>query len=427
VTPPRLAIVAVLALALVVRIGVIVATPDFKPIYDAADFDRIARHIDDHGHYPDTYFAAPGTPTALNPPGYPHVLALTYKVAGQHLDAGRALSALLGTLTVLLLILIASRLAGPTAGLVTGVLAALYPPLVATSASLISESVFLPLVLLLMLVLLTRREVEGRAAIWVALGAGVICGLAALTRFVGTALVLVVLVWIWQRAQLPVRRRLAMGAVAVLAAALTISPWTIRNYRAFHEFVPVATEGGTGAVGTYNSESAKPGPVQGTWRPNWQLGNYKPLLNNELNEAELDQIWREDAIEYARDHPTYPFVALVRNSGRLLGLGPGHRYLETTSYNEMGIPRWAHKWTRLSVYLMALLALAGAVILLRGRLDRLRTYAFLWLTPLLLFTIPAFALGGPRYRVPVDVFLVLAAGTGLAALAQARARTRTAR
>src|SRR5205823_5510051 len=94
--------------------------------------------------------------------------------------------------------------------------------------------------------------------------------------------------------------------------------------------------------------------------------------------------------------------------------GPGYRYLEGIWYAEMGVPTKVHRWTRVSVYLMALLALLGIVA---GRPLRRRRPAFLWLIPVLLFLAPAFFLGGPRYRIPVDPFLVLVATSGLAVLA----------
>ena len=40
-----------------------------------------------------------------------------------------------------------------------------------------------------------------------------------------------------------------------VAAALTVAPWTIRNYDTFHAFVPVSTQFGSALAGTYNSEA----------------------------------------------------------------------------------------------------------------------------------------------------------------------------
>jgi 4-amino-4-deoxy-L-arabinose transferase-like glycosyltransferase len=412
--PATVAVALAVALALVLRVGVLVATPDFKPTSDAADFNRLARSIADTGHYPDTSIARPGTPTALNPPGYPHLLGLTYEYVGRSLTTGRALGVVLGTVTVLLLALIAWRLWGPAAGAIAGFLGAVYPPLVLVNASLISETLFVPLLLGVVLLLVAWRRAGGSAAWAMAAAAGVLCGLAALTRFVGVLLAVVVLVWIWRQG-LTARRRLAMSALVVLAASATIAPWTLRNARAFHSFVPIATEGGAAAVGTYNPDSAHSGSSYALWRPAWQISRYRGVFNDGLDEAQLDRRWRSDALHYARQHPTYTLAVASLNSLRMFGLGPGHHVVEHVWYDEMGIPRRAQPWTRLSVYLMTLLALVGIIV--RRPWRRPGRHVFLWITPLLLFVTAAFVVGGPRYRVPIDPFLVLAATGGVIALA----------
>ena len=43
--------------------------------------------------------------------------------------------------------------------------------------------------------------------------------------------------------------------VLVVAAALTVAPWTIRNESCSHAFVPVSTQFGSALAGTYNSEA----------------------------------------------------------------------------------------------------------------------------------------------------------------------------
>src|SRR5207244_1293216 len=83
------------------------------------------------------------------------------------------------------------------------------------NASLLSESLFVPLVLgVLHATLQYRRDLQLR---W-ALLAGALCGLAALTRVNGMLLVIAAVVGVW--AALPVRRRRALvPALAVVAGA----------------------------------------------------------------------------------------------------------------------------------------------------------------------------------------------------------------
>src|SRR5258708_3940042 len=75
------ALLVILAVALVARVGVIVATPHFAPIFDAADFDRHAHSIAAGDGYPPPQLGLHG-PTAFRPPLYPLALAVVEKLGG---------------------------------------------------------------------------------------------------------------------------------------------------------------------------------------------------------------------------------------------------------------------------------------------------------------------------------------------------------
>src|SRR3954468_17075241 len=121
------ALLLILAVALIARLAVIVATPDFHPIFDAAHYDRLGASIA-HGHgYPGQF--VPPTPSAFRPPLYPVELAAVHLVGGGW-TAGRLLGALLGTGAVLLVFLIAERLWDRRVAIAAGAIAAVFPPLV---------------------------------------------------------------------------------------------------------------------------------------------------------------------------------------------------------------------------------------------------------------------------------------------------------
>src|SRR3954447_18415988 len=91
----RNALLWILLVGLLIRVALIVATPHFKPANDPADYDRIAVSIADGHGYPDTNYAAPGTPAGWRTPGYPGLLGAVYAVTGHSLFAGRLMGALL--------------------------------------------------------------------------------------------------------------------------------------------------------------------------------------------------------------------------------------------------------------------------------------------------------------------------------------------
>src|SRR6266540_937570 len=190
---PSTALLLILGLALLTRVAVIVATPDYQPQFDAADYDRHAVSIADGHGYPGPQSGDPTQPTAFRPPLYPVALAAVHLLGGGW-TAGRVLGALLGVATVLLVFVISRRLWGPRIAVVTSAIVAVFPPLVILSATLLSESLFLPLMLGAVLVVLEYRD--DRRLRW-ALLAGVLCGLAALTRTNGVLLVVAAGLGVW--------------------------------------------------------------------------------------------------------------------------------------------------------------------------------------------------------------------------------------
>src|SRR3954465_1473465 len=98
-----------LVLALAVRVGQILLTPDWAPVADPFDYVRHAVSIA-HGHgFPESLLPQ-GGPSALRPPLFPYALGLVFAVSGDSETAGRLAAALLGVVTVALIGLIAERL-----------------------------------------------------------------------------------------------------------------------------------------------------------------------------------------------------------------------------------------------------------------------------------------------------------------------------
>ena len=113
--PFRRGLVLVLALALAVRVLTIVLTPGFTPETDALDYDRHGVTIAVDSSYPSTVLAPGGGPTAFRPPAMTVALGALYEVVGVDSErarwrAGRIFEAVLGTVAVALIALIALRL-----------------------------------------------------------------------------------------------------------------------------------------------------------------------------------------------------------------------------------------------------------------------------------------------------------------------------
>jgi 4-amino-4-deoxy-L-arabinose transferase-like glycosyltransferase len=186
-------------------------------------------------------------PDFSRPPLLPLVLAAFYAFLPDDLHVAAAAQAATGTALCVLCGILAARLWGGRAGLAAFALASVWPVFVWHSAVLSTEALMSVGVaaLLICLVDLSRdcsadaRRAAGRAAL-----AGLLTGLAALTR--PTMLLGFVVVPAWAAAFLPCngRRRTLLAAVVLAAALATVAPWTVRNYVSSGELIPVTNLGG---------------------------------------------------------------------------------------------------------------------------------------------------------------------------------------
>lgn len=414
-------VVAVVAIALVVRVGAIAIDHGYEPRQDAWDYDRHALSIAGGDGFPDSYYVADRGPSALRAPGYPVFLGAVYIVSGDSVTLGRLANAALGALSVLLLYLIAKRIWGRRVGLFAAAAAAVFPPLVLLSLELLSEPLFIALELGMVLAVLEYRGT--REMRW-ALLAGVLAGLAALTRNPGPALAIPLLVglWVlrprlsWEAARIP--------ALALLCMVLVVAPWTIRNAVEFGRFVPVTTGTGFAMAGTYNQLSFEDEEHAASWRTPRIVPEYTPLFAGRgIDEGTLDANLREEATAFALDHLPYVGKAVFWNFLRMFELADGS---VVGFYGEgvttRGIGSATPPGERIGLTIATALAVVGLVAIWRSRRpqspERPLPWGplFLWLVPILLLLVSVPINGLPRQRTPIDPFLLILAGIGSAFL-----------
>lgn len=172
------------------------------------------------------------------PPLYHYFIALLHEPFGS-LVAVKWAQVVVASLLVPAVGRIGTLAFGERAGVVGAALAAFYPDLVWFSVHFWSETLFLALLWWAFERLLAA---DARARTGLAAAAGVLWGLAVLTRETCLYLTPLAAAWLWWRRTSDGGARRA--AAFLLAAALTIAPWTYRNWVVFHAFVPVGTAGG---------------------------------------------------------------------------------------------------------------------------------------------------------------------------------------
>ena len=386
-------------LALALRLADVAAT-SLHATNDPGDYVRHAVSIA-HGHGMAPTLLPQGGPTAIRAPAFPYLLGGVFALFGDHPDAGRIACALLGALTVWLVGLIALQLWGRREQLIATALAAVYPPLVLLSDTLLTEALALPLTLAMFLVLLRRR---GR---WSAPAAGALLGLALLTRPALSVLAIPLVAGLWR----PPRAWLG-PVVGLAAAALVIAPWTIRNAVEFHAFVPISDVSGFQWGGTYNAQADHDPRFPAEYRLATLVPRLRSIaLDPRRDENEVGRALGKAGRRYARDHPGYVPRVLWLNGLRLFSVT--HPFRDARfNYGFAGIGATRANIATAAYFLVALLALLAVFVRRRA----LGGPWWLWASIPLLALSVIWTSGDTRYRLPLEPLLVLLAAAGIAAL-----------
>ncbi len=240
--PLLLAILAALAIRLIVAsfcyTGIMNPERNHWPF--GYETGRIAASIATGHGYANPLFSQTG-PTAWMTPGYPYLLAGVFKLFGVYTTASAlailALQGLFAALTCIPIFLIARRWFGEPVAQWSAWIWALFPYGVFLASDFVWENCLTAL-LLTTLVWLTL-DMDRRRSLWAWAGYGLLWGATALVNpSVLTVLPLAAGWALWRRR----RDGFAWRAPAVVTLAVVLAalaPWEIRNYCAFHQWVPL--------------------------------------------------------------------------------------------------------------------------------------------------------------------------------------------
>lgn len=318
---------------------------------------------------------------------------------------------LVGAVAIVLIGLLARRLAGPVAGVAAAVVAAANPNLWMNDAVIMSESISTLLIagLLWSCVELRRSPTLLRAGL-----TGALCGLTILARVeIGLFLPLLIVPAIALARDLPWRDRIARSAVAVVLAGLVVAPWTLWNLTEFEEPVLVSTNDGLTLLGA-NCPRTYYGRTVGSWSVQCAQDFNEAERTEErgLEASQVSRLQRDAAIDYIRDNPgRLPKVVYAR-----LGRTFGWYALDQQVFINQGEgrPMWASRWGYWSFWALVPVSVAGAVALRRRKGDLLPAAASL----VTVVIISAAFYGISRFRLPLDVMTCVLAGAAVAALAE---------
>jgi 4-amino-4-deoxy-L-arabinose transferase-like glycosyltransferase len=399
-----------IVLAFAVRFAFVLLTPDLPLLADTADYHRLAVSVSEGDGFGETVLAEGGGPTAFRAPLFPAALGLLYAVVGPRILTARIVLAFAGTLTVALIALLAYRWFGRRAALIATAIAALYPSLILASGTLITEAVFLPLELGALAAATTYVRSEQKQGRWLVL-AGVLAGLTALSRQAGLVLIVGLAILVLTTGG-PVRRAKTWVAPLVLgiAALVVVAPWTIRNAVVMDYPFIVSADDGFVFAGVFNDDARTDDDRRAVWRPPTAVAEHAALFEDpDLREGELALELRSRGIRYAIEHPTYAVLVKAKSAAALFEIGSLETNREAARF--LGYGRRTADVETLGWFLVAALGVAGAF----SKRARQVPWGF-WLIPVLFTAITVIVLGTPRYRAPMEPFVVLLAALGADAM-----------
>jgi len=326
-------------------------------------------------------------------PVYPIFLGILFKIFGNNLIYIKLAQCVLGALTCIIIYFIAKELFDEKIALIASLLSTFYPVFIKLSDLLFTEGLFVLLLSIAVLFLVKSMKSGNLQDFFYS---GISFGFAALTRQTGLGLLLFLLpaVFYFRSKKFTFKRNLK--GIFVLAAAflLVIIPWLARTYWVSGALLPVSDTGGKALYSSYAPEKGK---IFGV--------------------IPQDDVVREaEAIESAGERNAY----FLRKTIELIQRDPGRLWkLEALKVAYLWSPfDWevlknglaTYNWFYSSFIFFSLYGLF--LIFKRGKME---PSFYILILPLLYFQFAYLVFqGSPRYRIPMEPFLIILAGLGIA-------------
>jgi 4-amino-4-deoxy-L-arabinose transferase-like glycosyltransferase len=382
--------------ALAVRLGYAAALPAQIVVTFEADpltYDQIARNlVAGRGFTGASFYYPPGTevPTAFWDALYPLFLAGIYTLFGHSIPAVRVAQAVLGAVTVAGSFVLGRQLVRPAVGLVAAAVSAVYPFFVYYAGQLLTETLFMALVVWLFVVGF-KAVVERRLRWFLLLGA--LAGLAALCRAEVFLFGPLLALWCaWRASKFPLRR-LRLAGAAALAMLAVMLPWGLHNEAPQGPLILTTTKLGYNLYKYYHPTMTADQTVRTVPFPDF----------GERTEPQREALLREEGLGFMRQNPPRTLWFMANKLALLFKLTPSNEV--NRQYALVSV---------LSYGLLLPFMVAGFYLGWR------RGGRFLPVLAYVLFSVAtkAAVFAGIRLRMQIEPFLILLAALAVVALAE---------
>ncbi|HLI62831.1 MAG TPA: glycosyltransferase family 39 protein [Terriglobales bacterium] len=302
--------------ALGIRLAVsAVMVPEFLDSYRdhwhfGWEMGRIARSICNGQGFSSPFFD-PSGPTAMLPPVYPYLVAACMKLFGGFTVASTmailTLNSIFASLTVLPIYFLAKRIFDERTARVSAWVWVFFPYSIYLAGGRIYSDTLTCLVAATVWLQTIRLVESRRTADWVIWGA--LWGIAGLISPTLLAPLPFLAMWLAVRRRQAKASWLVPGMLAALVFLAFVTPWTVRNYRAFHRLIPLRDGfwmevhvGNSGDTSDVTPDSAHP-TTSAIEYAQWRR----------LGEIGYMDAKKQQALEFIRLHPGFFVWMCVRH------------------------------------------------------------------------------------------------------------------
>lgn len=250
------------------------------------------------------YVTQEGVPTSYRPPLYPAFLALIYGIFGHSYFIVRIIQAILSAFTVCILYLMTEKIFNRLTAIFVGIFSSFYMTFIVCAKLLYTETLFtFLLVFMIYLVVTTERPKMIRYGIL-----GFLCGLLTLTRSMGLFLPFIALFFLIIKTEKrkPSLKKIVIASIVLLMCfATVIVPWTVRNYKAHGKFVLTSTNGG---INMYQGLCKPDDGMIFTFPPGTKMSVKYDTMSNEV---ERNSFFIREALKIYKTRPLFALKMFV--------------------------------------------------------------------------------------------------------------------
>ncbi len=388
-----------MGVALLVRLAVTLFFADNHTLY--YEYMEIARNIlDGHGYSWKDAYTQPLQVTSFLPPLYVFWCLFFIWLSSANFLPMYIAQAVIAATGCIPAYLLGKRLFSNQVGWIFATIYAIYPEFVYLHSRPVSEFLYVVLALWLLYgyAVLRDDDPQSRRFLHRSLWLGLLFGVTILVKEGATVLLtaIVLSLLIVKRPRPAVLRRSVIPMIAV--AVLVVLPWTIRNYTAQGEFIPIRTGFGyTLWVGNHPGGNGLLWHENGSKTQDDLPEDYKAYVDRNLpaDEQARDAFYFAEVGRFIRNNPLQYATFCLRRLGVYLWFDPTHPLAQNIIY-------------RISYILTLILAIPGIILTIR-RKQMDPVFPLIYFGYMFLY-VPVLVL--PRYRIiPLLVLLLLVANS----------------